>query len=338
LRAVRFNSLKRNERKPNVVNNNKINTMIRRAFLIIFVIGCQIQSYSQSYKIQDSVKRIVFLGNSITYQGTYIEYIEAYMTINYPERHFEFINMGLPSETVSGLTEPNHAEGRFPRPDLHERLDRILSKTKPDLVLACYGMNDGIYMPYDDNRFEKFKKGINWLHEEVQKFGVPIIHITPPIYDERKGAAYANVLDLYSDWLLSNRYTSNWDVIDIHWPMKKYLEEQRLKDASFVFAKDGIHPNNIGHFLMAKYMLLYFSETELAKATNIETAFSKCQHGKEILRDVEKRQRLMKDSWLTWVGHKRPDMKVGLPMPEALQKSDEIRQHIQILLKQNKQE
>jgi len=34
---------------------------------------------------------------------------------------FEILNLGLPSETVSGLSEPNHAGGAFPRPDLHER-------------------------------------------------------------------------------------------------------------------------------------------------------------------------------------------------------------------------
>jgi len=62
------------------------------------------------------VHRILFLGNSITYAGGYIVDIEAYFTTHYPKRHFEFINVGLPSETVSGLSEPGHAGGRPPRP------------------------------------------------------------------------------------------------------------------------------------------------------------------------------------------------------------------------------
>jgi hypothetical protein len=60
--------------------------------------------------------RIVFLGNSITYAGTYVELIETYFSIHYPKRRLEFIDMGLPSETVSGLSEPGHAGGEVPPP------------------------------------------------------------------------------------------------------------------------------------------------------------------------------------------------------------------------------
>ncbi len=52
--------------------------------------------------------RIVFLGDSITYGGEYIEFIEAYLRMVYPTFSGELIDLGLPSETVSGLTEPGH--------------------------------------------------------------------------------------------------------------------------------------------------------------------------------------------------------------------------------------
>ena len=70
-----------------------------------------------------------------------------------------FSTSGLPSETVSGLSEPGHAGGAFPRPDLHERLERVLEQTRPDLIVACYGMNDGIYHPFTEARFEKYQAG-----------------------------------------------------------------------------------------------------------------------------------------------------------------------------------
>ena len=306
-----------------------------RGFLILLIvlIGFQYQGKSQTYSIPDNVKRIVFLGNSITYMGQYVSYIEAYLTNQYPEKHFEFINIGLPSETVSGLSEPDHAGGKFPRPDLHERLERVLTKIKPDLVFACYGMNDGIYMTFDDSRFQKYRDGINWLHEQVIKSGASIIHITPPIFDELKGKAYANVLDIYSDWLISCRYTSNWEVIDIHWPMKKYLEEQRQIDSTFIYAGDGVHPNETGHFIMARQILLYLGEKEITKVNDIRNALSKYKNGGAILNLVEKRQEIMKDAWLTYTGHKRPEMKIGLPIAEAQKEYDEIDKQIQALLK-----
>ena len=90
---------------------------------------------------------------------------------------------GLPSETVSGLTEPNHAGGAFPRPDLHERLDRALTKAKPDLVVACYGMNDGIYYPPDADRLQKYQEGIRTLQARVRQSGAKLWLLTPPPFD-----------------------------------------------------------------------------------------------------------------------------------------------------------
>ena len=72
------------------------------------------------------VRRVVFLGDSITYAGQYIEFLETYLRLKDPTLRCEFLDLGLPSETVSGLSEPGHAGGKFPRPDLHERLDRVL--------------------------------------------------------------------------------------------------------------------------------------------------------------------------------------------------------------------
>lgn len=160
------------------------------------------------------VRRVVFLGDSITYVGHYVSDIIAYQRSREPQRPIEFINVGLSSETVSGLSEPGHAGGRFPRPDLHERLARVLAQTKPDLVIACYGMNDGIYLPLGESRFQAFTNGMTRFHNAVEKFGARIIHITPPVFDEMKGghAGYAAVLDHYSAWLVTQQ-TKGWRVM-----------------------------------------------------------------------------------------------------------------------------
>ncbi len=87
--------------------------------------------------------------------------LEAAIVVQHPDRHMQLINVGLPSETVSGLSEPGHAGGQFPRPDLHERLQRVLEQTKPELVVACYGMNDGIYYPLGDDRLLPSRVALN---------------------------------------------------------------------------------------------------------------------------------------------------------------------------------
>jgi lysophospholipase L1-like esterase len=305
--------------------------MLRILPFLLLLLTFQPKSLAQNYAVPEGVKRIVFLGNSITYSGKFVSCLDAYFTFKYADRQLEIINVGLPSETVSGLSEPNHADGRFPRPDLRERLARVLDQLKPDLVIANYGMNDGIYLPFDEERFEAFQQGMLWLHEEVERSGSDIIHVTPPVYDERKGAAYANVLDIYSDWLLSLRYTKGWKVIDLHWPMRKELEDQRGLNAEFTFAKDGIHPDESGHFLMAKIILRGLGEEVNAKTVGeLLASFPK---GMEIFPLIEQRQEIQKLAWLSATGHQRPGIPEGLSIKLAQEKIGEINREIQKLIK-----
>jgi lysophospholipase L1-like esterase len=294
---------------------------------------------SGAQNIDPKVKRIVFLGNSITWQANYVNDVIAYLTVHYPDRHFEFINVGLPSETVSGLSEPGHAGGAFPRPDLHERLQRVLDQTKPDLVFACYGINDGIYMPFDQDRFQKFKDGIYWLHDQVVKSGADIIHITPPVFDELRGGdpGYGAVIDRYAKWLLSLRNANGYKVIDVHFPMRKYLDAHRNVDAKFnldgfALTTDGVHPGELGHWIMARQILLYVGCSEVAKSPGIEQALANTPNAAKLLKLVTDRQNMLRDAWLTATKYKRPGLPVGLPLHEALKKSDEMGRSIDSLL------
>lgn len=305
--------------------------MLKILGTLLILSGLHFSCPAQVYSISQDAKRIVFLGNSITYNGKFVSYIDAYLTLKYPDRKLEIINVGLPSETVSGLSEPAHADGKFPRPDLRERLQRVLDSLNPDLVLANYGMNDGIYLPFDEDRFDKFKAGMEWMHSAIENSGSAPIHVTPPIYDEKKGAAYATVLDLYSDWLVSCRYTQNWEVIDLHWPIKKFQEDQRLLNPEFAFAKDGIHPDESGHFLIAKIILLGLGE-QVNEAQSIEELLTSFTNGIQVLKLVEQRQEILKLAWLSQTGHKRPGIPEGLSIEEAQKKVAGINNEIQSLL------
>jgi len=147
-------------------------------------------------------KRIAFLGDSITQAGGYVSFTACFLEKQHPEKYFEVFGLGLASETLSGLSEQNHAGGKFPRPCLFERLERLLEKAKPEVVFACYGMNDGIYLPLDDERFAAFKDGVNKLIEQCQAAGVKEIYlITPPIFDfppGEQGFNYDSVLTAYA--------------------------------------------------------------------------------------------------------------------------------------------
>src|SRR4051812_26703506 len=45
---------------------------------------------------------VVFLGDSITAEGTYAKVIEQYMLLRFPERKIHFINAGIGGDTAAG--------------------------------------------------------------------------------------------------------------------------------------------------------------------------------------------------------------------------------------------
>ena len=266
-------------------------------------------------------KRIVFLGDSITYDGRWIATFASWLEASGITA--DVVNVGLSSETVSGLSEAGHAEGRFPRPDLAERLDRVLRVTRPDLVIACYGMNCGIYEPLDEARFARFKEGMQRLHETVEKSGAKIIHLTPPVYDQRpdkpgpaRDTDYDAVLDAYSRWLLSKR-ADGWTVIDVHGPMKAALAAARAKDPAVVFAPDCVHPNDEGHWEICRTVLAALGD-ERAAAANDAAAFA------SFLPEVKARLKVLRDSYLSAAGHQRPGVAEGPSIGEAEAKARAI--------------
>jgi lysophospholipase L1-like esterase len=103
-------------------------------------------------------KRVVFLGDSITQAGGYVAFTTYYLERLYPGKAFDVLDLGLASETLSGLSEEGHAGGKFPRPYLFERLGRVLERAKPEVVVACYGMNDGIYLPLTGAGSPRFRR------------------------------------------------------------------------------------------------------------------------------------------------------------------------------------
>ena len=280
-------------------------------------------SPARAAEVFPGVKRILFLGDSITHAGGYVHNFEAFLAAQYPDRDFTVINCGLGSETVSGLSEPGHAGGQFPRPDLHERLDRVLKLTKPDLVFANYGMNCGIYLPVDADRFAGYQNGTRKLRAAVEAAGAKIIHLTPPIYDP--GATkpkfdYNDVLDHYSKWLLEMKTKEGWSVVDVHFPMAEAVAAQRKSNPSFTYSKDKVHPNAEGHLVMARAIVEGLFPDKLK---NFDALFAKTsiEKNKAFFSAVNQRSTVLGDSYRHTAGHKRPGVAKGLPLEEALDKA-----------------
>jgi lysophospholipase L1-like esterase len=288
------------------------------------------------------VARILFLGDSITYSGHYVTLLETAIRLQYPSRNVELLNLGLPSETVAGLSEPGHAGGQFPRPDLHERLTRVLDQVQPELVVACYGMNDGIYHPLSDERFAAYRDGIERLRAAVLERNAQLLLLTPPMFDARPIAdrllpagqaaypqpyvEYDSVLQHYAAWLLSKR-TDHWQVLDVHGAMSRAVADRRGSDPDFTFAADGVHPNEAGQAVIAGVLAQHWG-LQLGDRETEPGSAERSQLRNDVSHVVAKRQELLKHAWLTRTRHMRPGIPAGRDWEEALKAAAELGQQI----------
>jgi lysophospholipase L1-like esterase len=242
-------------------------------------------------------KRVAVLGDSITQNGAYVSFISYYLDRLYPQKNFDIYSLGLSSETVSGLSEPSHIKHGFARPCLFERFDRLLEKVKPEVLIACYGMNCGIYQPLDAERFQAFKDGITNLIQRSQSAGVKtVILITPPIYDFKKGdvtAYYDDVLAAYRQWEQTLKMKGVY-TIDLHTEMRK----ARNDNPETVISPDRVHPGEAGHLLMAQTILKGLGvSVPQEDLTTIK---------KDLLYNlVAKRRELRSKGWMPYIGYSR---------------------------------
>lgn len=295
----------------------------------------------------ENFHRVVFVGDSITYAGGYIDDIATYVRIHDPNTAITFLHLGQSSETVSGLSEPGHAGGKYTRPDLHTRLAAILEKTKPDLVVADYGMNDGIYQPFSEEHFQKFKDGMEWLHETVLRSGAKILHVTPSPFDpvgsnkkltddgargyEGPYTNYDAVLGRYAAWLVAQR-TNGWDVVDIHTPMNQFTAERRKTNPQYTLTRDGVHPNAVGHWLMAREILMHLgAPAAIGQMKSAEPMLAANPRGDELLALVTQEEDVLRDAWLTATDHLRPGHPVGPPLATAEQHAAALEKKIRAL-------
>lgn len=261
-------------------------------------------------------KRVLMLGDSITQNGLYVTFLEYYLHRLAPRSGYDIISIGLSSETVSGLSEPGV---QFPRPNALDRLDAALKAVKPQVVFACYGMNDGIYYPPSAERLAAYEAGIDRLIASVRASGASVVLITPPIFDplpipQRLASADATVFGYeasypkYNDVLaefaaaLVKRRAPDVTVIDLHAGMRAALAEKRRTNPAFTFCPDGVHPNDVGHLLMGRLLAqgLGMNLTEVP----LEAELARIQ-ADPIFPLVRDRRALRAESWLAFVGYTR---------------------------------
>ena len=258
-------------------------------------------------------EKIVVVGDSITAAGQYVLYIEAYLVTRFPERHFDVLNVGRSSETLSNLSEVDHP-GR--RPCLFTRFDADVADFAPTVVVSCYGINDGIYHPFSQERLKAYQDGVGKLIAKVRgDLKARLLILTPPAYEsgnpgqpdvrpeetygyKRPFADYDQVMDKYAAWLMTLK-EQGVTVEDLHTLMVRHLKARRQDTAGFRMTRDGIHPSSTGHLLMAMATLKAWHAPALVDEASIDAAGKKVKAGE--VKDLQVQDGTVRFSWTSKV-------------------------------------
>jgi lysophospholipase L1-like esterase len=189
----------------------------------------------------------VFLGDSITHQCLYTQYIEDFYYTRFPKLRVHFHNAGTGGDRVA---------------DALERFDEDVAAFKPQFVSVLLGMNDGGFTDLEQPLFDKYQHDMATLIDAIGKVGATPILLTPTMYDplpnklnnrtlEPRDTAYPGVLEKYGAWLKEQGKQRGVAVADFYFPFRSAMEDQRRNEADWTIIPDGMHPTAPGHVLMA---------------------------------------------------------------------------------------
>lgn len=195
-------------------------------------------------------KCMVSIGDSITvgYSATRKEYSWSYRLYNmisqFQEQDLRYFNSGISGNLISPGSRAYYHEDSG-KPSGVERFERDVIQHEPDLVILAFGLNDlRCGTPVDT-----FLKELDSIVMNIQKKLQALI-VVVNTYFITGYKAYPVAWD-HADIDIAKMYNSH---------MQKYAEENGLLyadifsaqgEADWVVDRDMIHPNNLGHLLIA---------------------------------------------------------------------------------------
>lgn len=196
---------------------------------------------------------LVFLGDSITHQCLYTQYVEDYFYTRFPRARIRFHNSGVGGDRCS---------------DALVRFQRDVAHYQPKYVTILLGMNDGSYQPYNDAIFQTYRQDMTKLLGQIQQIGARAVLITPTMFDARarrlrnpnapaeNTELYNATLAYFGAWLREQAVERGLGFVDMYGPLNNLTLEARKTDPKFTLIADAVHPDAPGQLVMAFAVLM----------------------------------------------------------------------------------
>ncbi|VGO22112.1 SGNH/GDSL hydrolase family protein [Pontiella sulfatireligans] len=236
---------------------------LKKLMMVLFVGSAMLAGATEfktpvtSIDLQDG-DTFVFLGDSITHQCLYTQYVEDYFYTRYPDRRIRFHNAGVSGDKAA---------------DALDRFEEDVAPFKPKYITVLLGMNDGSYQHFNHEIFNAYENGMTELADRMEALGAIGIFMGPTMYDSRVASVkpprwlkeqekiieathyYNAVLAFYGTWVRDSALERGAGYVDMLGPLNYYTTQQRLEDPAFTLIPDAVHPGPDGHAVMAFKLL-----------------------------------------------------------------------------------
>lgn len=187
---------------------------------------------------------IAICGDSITEQKRYSLYIADYLLMCQPQPGLAAVQAGWSGETAQGFAT---------------RLAADVLPFQPTVATTCYGMNDGGYAPLSPERAAVYRASTERIIQTLKKGGVRLVVIGGPgavdttTFQRTTPGIYNQTLSELSAIAREVAEKNEAVFADVHTPMMAAMAAAKAKygEAHHVGGKDGVHPSENGHLVMA---------------------------------------------------------------------------------------
>lgn len=211
--------------------------------------------------------RVVMIGDSITAQHLYSNYVEMWTVTRFPNWKITFRNVGIGGDRSVG------GNSRFAR-------DVLLHK--PTAMTVDFGMNDGSYREFSDQTFKPYMDGLQGMADQAKAANIRTAWVTPqPLDNDEQGktalTGYNQTLEKFSDGVRAIAEKNSGKFVDQFHPYLQVLDAARSKADKYnrITAGDAVHPGPPGQALMAASILQGMNFPSLVAAVEIDAKQNK---------------------------------------------------------------
>ena len=187
-----------------------------------------------------------FLGDSITEQNLYTLYFELYVRSRWQDKRFRFVNVGWGGHRAA---------------DGVGRLQRDVLSRDPGVVTVCFGMNDGQYRAPDRGVLRGYRREMDQLVRRLRGGSrAAVVVIGPPPVDPDAAphlglVRYNDTLEQLTAAAGEVAAAHGCHFVDLFHPVLRVQRLAKSVRAQFSFIPDGVHPDAVGHLVIAYHLL-----------------------------------------------------------------------------------